>query len=68
METALPHGPNGYILSYGASYKSASNDNAWNKVPQCPPSATAIHDAFVSECGFSSTFPANWMKMSLAGA
>ena len=55
METALPHDPNGYILSYGASYKSAST---WNEVPQYPPSATAVHDAFVSKCGFSPTFPA----------
>ena len=53
-DAALPHNPNGYILSYGASYKSAS---AWNEVPQCPPSAAAVHDAFVSECGFSPTFP-----------
>ena len=53
METALPHDPNGYILSYGASYKSAS---ALDEVPQCPPSATAVHDAFVSKCGFSSAF------------
>ena len=53
-DAALPHNPNGYILSYGASYKSAS---ALNEVPQCPPSAAAVHDAFVSECGFSPTFP-----------
>ena len=53
-QTTLPHNPNGYILSYGASYKSAST---WNEVPQCPPSAAAVHDAFVSECGFSSAFP-----------
>ena len=57
METALPHGPNGYILSYGVSYKGTSNDSAWNEVPPCPPSATAVHDAFVSKCGFSPTFP-----------
>ena len=54
MKTALPHGPNGYILSYGVSYKGTST---WNEVPQCPPSAAAVHDAFVSECGFSPTFP-----------
>ena len=54
METALPHDPNGYILSYGVSYKGTST---WNEVPQCPPSAAAVHDAFVSECGFSPTFP-----------
>ena len=51
-----PHEPNGYILSYGVSYKGVSKDKALDELPTCPLSATAAHDAFVSKCGFSSTF------------
>jgi len=55
--STLPHEPTGYILSYGVSYKDvASNGEALAELPACPPSATTAHDAFVSKCGFSSTF------------
>ena len=54
--STLPHEPTGYILSYGVSYKGVSNGEALAELPACPPSATAAHDAFVSKCGFSSTF------------
>ena len=57
VENTLPHRPNGYILSYGVSYKAMpSEGTAYDQLPACPPSATAAHDAFVSKCGFSSTF------------
>jgi len=55
--STLPHEPTGYILSYGVSYKGVSaKGEALDDLPACPPSATAAHDAFVSKCGFSSTF------------
>ena len=55
--STLPHEPTGYILSHGVSYKGvSSNGKALTELPTCPPSATAAHDAFVSKCGFSSTF------------
>ena len=55
--STLPHEPTGYILSHGVSYKGvSSNGKALTELPACPPSATAAHDAFVSKCGFSSTF------------
>ena len=54
--STLPHEPTGYILSYGVSYKGVSNGEALAELPACPPSATAAYDAFVSKCGFSSTF------------
>ena len=55
--STLPLAPDGYILSYGVSYKGvSSNGEALAELPACPPSATAAHDAFVSKCGFSSTF------------
>ena len=57
VENTLPHRPNGYILSYGVSYKAMpSEGTAYDQLPACPPSAAASHDAFVSKCGFSSSF------------
>jgi len=57
VENTLPHRPNGYVLSYGVSYKAVpSEGTAFDQLPACPPSATAAHDAFVSKCGFSSSF------------
>ena len=53
----LPRRPNGYILSYGVSYKPARNEGKdWAELPACPPSASNTHAAFVSQCGFSPTF------------
>ena len=53
----LSHRPNGYILSYGVSYTAArSEDKDWAELLACPPSASATHAAFVSQCGFSPTF------------
>ena len=48
-----PHGPSGYILSYGVSYKATRTEK---ELPTCPPSAEAVHEAFVSRCGFSRMF------------
>ena len=57
VENTLPRRPNGYILSYGVSYKAVpSEGTALEQLPACPPSATAAHAAFVSKCGFSSSF------------
>ena len=57
VENTLPHTPNGYILSYGVSYKAVQTEGtSFDQLPACPPSATATHDAFVSKCGFSSSF------------
>ena len=53
----LPYEPSGYILSYGVSYKRVSTKGkALGELPACPPSAEAVHAAFVSKCGFSPTF------------
>jgi len=51
--TTLPHRPNGYIVSYGVSYTDVPTEA---ELPACPPSAKAVHAAFVSRCGFSPTF------------
>ena len=53
----LPHGPSGYILSYGVSYSAMPTEGKrLDEVAACPPSAVATHAAFVSKCGFSPTF------------
>ena len=53
----LPHGPSGYILSYGVSYSAMPTEGKrLDEVAACPPSAVAAHGAFVSKCGFSPTF------------
>ena len=53
----LSHGPTGYILSYGLGYKNVLYEGeALQELPACPPSATAVHAAFVSKCGFSPVF------------
>ena len=50
-------GPTGYILAYGVSYKAVSySSNGMHELPACPLSARAVHDAFVSTCGFSRAF------------
>ena len=57
VDNTSPRRPNGYILSYGVSYKAVkSEDTALGQLPACPPSATAACDTFVSKCGFSSAF------------
>ena len=57
VENTLPRRPNGYILSYGVSYMAVQTEGtAFDQLPACPPSATAAHAAFVSKCGFSSSF------------
>ena len=57
VENTLPQRPNGYILSYGVSYKAVQSEGtSFDQLPACPPSATAAHGAFVSKCGFSSSF------------
>ena len=52
--TTLSQGPNGYILSYGVSYKTCKGVGY---LGTCPESANAVHKAFVSKCGFSALFP-----------
>ena len=53
-----PHGPSGYILSYGVCYTGVSyKGEALDALPTCPPSAVAAHGAFVSKCGFLPAFP-----------
>ena len=50
-------GPAGYILAYGVAYKNVVYEGEeLVEVPSCPPSATAVHAAFVSECAFSPAF------------
>ena len=57
VENTLPRRPNGYLLSYGVSYKAVESEGtALGQLPACPPSASAAHDTFVSKCGFSSAF------------
>ena len=56
VENTLPQRPNGYILSYGVSYKAVQSEGtSFDQLPACPPSATAAHDAFVSN--------PSWMTM-----
>ena len=53
-----PHGPSGYILSYGVCYTGVFyKGEALDALPTCPPSAVAAHGAFVSKCGFLPAFP-----------
>ena len=50
-------GPAGYILAYGVAYKNVVYEGkVLAELPACPPSATAVHAAFVSECAFSPAF------------
>ena len=54
--TTLSQGPNGCILSYGVSYTTTVADGKeFVTVPACPRSAQAVHEAFVSKCGFSNS-------------
>lgn len=48
LANPLVRRPDGYILSYGVSYRK--------KLSACPRSAADIHSEFVSKCGFSSAF------------
>ena len=51
-------GPAGYILAYGVAYKNVVyKREVLAELPACPPSATAVHAAFVSKCAFSPAFP-----------
>ena len=51
-------GPAGYILAYGVAYKNVVYEGEeLVEVQACPPSATAVHAAFVSRCAFSPAFP-----------
>ena len=51
-------GPAGYILAYGLAYKNVVHEGkALAELPACPPSATAVHAAFVTKCAFSPAFP-----------
>ena len=51
-------GPVGYILAYGVAYKNVVYEGEeLVEVQACPPSATAVHAAFVSRCAFSPAFP-----------
>ena len=52
--TTLSQAPNGYILSYGVSYETCKG---FRYLRNCPPSAQAAHEVFVSKCGFSPMFP-----------
>ena len=53
----LPRVPNGYILSYGVSHTDSPNEGeGFGELLTCPPSAAAVHDAFVSRCSFLPTF------------
>ena len=50
-------GPAGYILAYGVAYKNVVYEGkVLAELPACPPSATAVHAAFVSKCAFSPAF------------
>ena len=57
--TSVPsRGPVGYILAYGVAYKNVVYEGEEvAELPACPPSATAVHAAFVSKCAFSPAFP-----------
>ena len=51
--TVAGRSPTGYILSYGVSYEGS---DLYACRQQCAASALAVHDAFVSKCGFAPTF------------
>ena len=52
-KTVAGRSPTGYILSYGVSYEGS---DLYACRQQCAASALAVHDAFVSKCGFAPTF------------